>query len=53
MFWLEVLGGARRVPHPLLRWRWYSLALAFWWVVLLLLALGFAGRTTKFIYVDF
>ena len=53
MIWLEVLGGARAGPPALIRKRWYAFALAFWWIVLLLLSIGFAGRSTKFIYVDF
>jgi hypothetical protein len=53
MVWLEVLGGARRGPPALIRQRWFPLALALWWLVLLLLSVAFVGRSTKFIYVDF
>ena len=53
MVWLEVLGGARQGPPALARKRWFPLALAVWWLVLLLLSVAFVGRSTKFIYVDF
>ena len=53
MMWLEVLGGARAGPRAFVKKRWYPLALAVWWIALFLLSLGFAGRGTKFIYVDF
>jgi hypothetical protein len=50
--WLEMLGGARQPP---LTWNRFDFALvrAFWWVALFLAAWAFAGRNTKFIYVDF
>jgi hypothetical protein len=53
MVWLEILGGARRVPHGLLQSRWFPVALGFWWALLILLSVAFIGRSTKFIYVDF
>ena len=48
--WLEVLGGSRpaRFRTPV-----HSIALGVWWLALFLLTLAFAGRFTKFIYVDF
>jgi hypothetical protein len=50
---LEVLGGSRpiglaRAERPL---TW--ILLGVWWAALLMLALAFVGRATKFIYVDF
>ena len=53
MVLLEVLGGARRGPPALVRQHWFPLALAVWWLILLLLSVAFVGRSTKFIYVDF
>jgi peptidoglycan/LPS O-acetylase OafA/YrhL len=53
MFWLEVLGGARVPPRACVRRRWFPIALAVWWCLLLLLTVAFVGRSTKFIYVDF
>lgn len=47
---LETIGGARAVEGTGLGW---AIALGLWWAALLLLILGFAGRATKFIYVDF
>jgi hypothetical protein len=48
--WLEQLGGARPAPtgSPA-----RAVALGLWWLLLLLLTLAFAGRFTKFVYVDF
>ena len=51
--WLEVLGGARALPE-----RWVgrgdvAVARGVWWLLLLVLAWAFAGRATKFVYVDF
>ena len=47
---LEKVGGARpmatRTPAR-------SIALGLWWLSLLLLTLAFAGRYSKFVYVDF
>lgn len=47
---LEILGGARsaRFTTPV-----RSVALGVWWLALFLLTLAFAGRFTKFVYVDF
>jgi hypothetical protein len=47
---LEVLGGSRpaRFTTPA-----RSVALGVWWITLFLLTLAFAGRFTKFVYVDF
>lgn len=50
---LEIIGGSRPLPE-----RWKSrtdiaVLRAAWWIVLLLLALAFAGRNVKFVYVDF
>lgn len=50
---LEILGGARPLPDALVRFRGASLLTGLWWACLLLLVLGFAGRTAKFIYIDF
>jgi len=50
---LEVLGGARDLPAPLVRSRALALGTGVYWVVLLLLILAFAGRSAKFIYIDF
>jgi hypothetical protein len=47
---LEQLGGAR--PLELAPW-WRALGLGGWWLALLLIAVAFAGRYTKFVYVDF
>jgi hypothetical protein len=45
---LETLGGARpleeRVPGPVI---------GLWWCFLFLVVIAFAGRTAKFVYVDF
>jgi hypothetical protein len=51
--WLEVLGGARPLPDRLAERRLFGIALGVWWAVLLLVAFAFAGRTAKFVYVDF
>ncbi len=48
--WLEIAGGARPLPDA---WRQTWLALGAWWLVLFALAAAFAGRATKFVYVDF
>jgi hypothetical protein len=50
VFWLEQLGGARPAP---VNSRGRAVALGLWWLLLLLLTLAFAGRFTKFVYVDF
>jgi hypothetical protein len=50
---LEVLGGARPIPIRYSSSTATALARGVWWLVLLLLAWAFAGRTTKFVYVDF
>jgi hypothetical protein len=51
--WLEVLGGARPLPKQLAELRLIGVAVGAWWALLLLLAFAFAGRTAKFVYVDF
>jgi hypothetical protein len=53
MYWLEVVGGARRLPPRLRNTRMVGLLMPLWWVLLLLLTVAFVGRSTKFIYVDF
>jgi hypothetical protein len=50
---LEILGGARPLPEPIERSRIASLAIGIYWAVLLLVVLAFAGRSAKFIYIDF
>jgi len=47
---LEKLGGAQPLEARTLP---RSIALGLWWLSLLLLVLLFAGRYTKFVYVDF
>jgi hypothetical protein len=47
---LEQLGGVRPVA---LRGATRSVILGLWWVALLLVTLVFAGRYSKFVYVDF
>jgi hypothetical protein len=51
--WLEIAGGARPLPDAWIRARWVPLALGVWWLLLFALAGAFAGRATKFVYVDF
>ncbi len=51
--WLEIAGGAR--PFPL-EWESRGTAAvmrAAWWLFLFVLAAAFAGKNTKFVYVDF
>jgi hypothetical protein len=51
--WLEIAGGARPLPEA---WRGTTLPAvvrAGWWLLLFVLAVAFAGRNTKFVYVDF
>ena len=51
--WLEILGGSRPLPEA---WRGrtdVALVRAGAWIVFFLIALAFAGRNTKFVYVDF
>ena len=50
--WLEVIGGSRQAPSS---WdeREVAVARAVWWILLFLVSWAFAGRGTKFIYVDF
>jgi hypothetical protein len=50
---LEVLGGARAVPEAIARRAYFPIARGLWWGLLMLLAWAFAGRATKFVYVDF
>ena len=50
---LEVLGGSAPIP---LGWRdrtSVALARGLWWLVLFAVFFAFAGRTVKFVYVDF
>jgi hypothetical protein len=50
---LECLGGSGEVP---LEWRertWFPVARGIFWLLLLAVVFAFAGRTTRFIYVDF
>ena len=51
--WLEILSGSRRLPPELASRTGIAIARGCWWLVLLLLAWAFSGRTTKFVYVDF
>jgi hypothetical protein len=49
----EMAGGAQPWPARL-GGRWSSaLVQGLWWVTLFLMALAFAGRNSKFIYIDF
>ena len=48
--WLEKLGGALPLDT---RGALRSVALGVWWLCLLVLVLLFAGRYSKFVYVDF
>jgi hypothetical protein len=50
---LEIAGGARALPERLQSRAAVALARGGWWLFLFLLAWAFAGRTTKFVYVDF
>jgi hypothetical protein len=47
---LEQLGGARPID---LHSRWRAIGLGCWWFALLMLIFAFAGRFSKFVYVDF
>jgi hypothetical protein len=51
--WLEVLGGSRPLPAWLESRTGIGIARGCWWLALLLLVWAFAGRATKFVYVDF
>ena len=51
--WLEMLGGSRPLPPSLASRTSIGLARGCFWLALLLLAWAFAGRATKFVYVDF
>jgi hypothetical protein len=51
--WLEILGASRPLPRQLEERIGIGLARGAWWLLLFLLAWAFAGRTTKFVYVDF
>jgi hypothetical protein len=51
--WLEIIGGSRALPETWKSRSDVAVLRAAWWIVLLLLALAFAGRNTKFVYVDF
>jgi hypothetical protein len=50
--WFELAGGSRQPPSSWDR-RDIALLRAGWWILLFLLIWAFAGRGTKFIYVDF
>jgi len=50
--WLEFVGGSRPLPSCL-NDRQIAFARAVWWILLFLVSWAFAGRGTKFIYVDF
>lgn len=47
---LEKVGGARPFERST---SIGSVALGLWWAALLLTVLSFAGRYTKFVYIDF
>jgi hypothetical protein len=51
--WLEGLGGAARWPSFGVSPQTAALIRGLWWLLLLLLVAAFAGRATKFVYVDF
>ena len=50
---LETLGGVRPLPQSLQSSPIANAALGLWWAFLLLSAFSFAGRTVKFVYIDF
>jgi hypothetical protein len=50
---LEIVGGAEPLPAALARRLVVRVALGAWWALLFLVVLAFAGRGTKFVYVDF
>lgn len=50
---LEILGGSRSAPESWWSGRAKPIAWGIWWLSLFLLAAAFAGRNTKFVYVDF
>lgn len=52
-YWLEVFAGSQPLPPRLESRTVVAVARGCWWLVLLLLAWACAGRTTKFVYVDF
>jgi hypothetical protein len=47
---LEKVGGARPLA---LKTPAHGVGLGLWWLTLLLSTLAFAGRYSKFVYVDF
>jgi hypothetical protein len=51
--WLEAVGGAAPWPSFGASPQAAALIRGVWWLILLLLVTAFAGRATKFIYVDF
>ncbi len=51
--WLEVVGGARPLPARFSGSGWLAVGRGVGWLLLLLVAWAFAGRATKFIYIDF
>jgi hypothetical protein len=51
--WLEIAGGAKPLPTSLEKSHRVALARGAWWLFLFVIALAFAGRNTKFVYVDF
>jgi hypothetical protein len=50
--WLEMAGGSKALPAAFGKSRRAGIARGVWWVLLFALALAFAGRHTKFVYVD-
>jgi hypothetical protein len=50
---LEVLGGAQPLPDSLAGRTSVAVLRGLVWVGFLLIAWAFAGRATKFIYIDF
>jgi hypothetical protein len=50
---LEVFGGSAEVPVEWRRGAWFPAARGIYWLILLLVVFAFAGRTTRFVYVDF
>jgi hypothetical protein len=49
----EIFGGSAEVPVEWGRRAWFPVARGVYWLVLLLVVFAFAGRTTRFVYVDF
>jgi hypothetical protein len=51
--WLEIAGGTRPLPESWVGRPDVAVAVGVWWIVLIVLGAVFAGRATKFLYVDF